>query len=137
MSVKPTKELFVYLGEDDNVYAGDMEGDRFQLGTGESSAGPAGPQGPPGDPGPAGPAGPKGDQGYKGDKGDTGAQGPVGPEGPQGPPGPSAAEAASMVFTDGTNTFSLGISSDGDLVLTETAGPNAGKSVNLSYGKWA
>lgn len=37
----------------------------------------------------------------------------------------------------GTAVNSLTINADGDLILTQTTGPNAGKSVNLSYGKWA
>jgi hypothetical protein len=42
---------------------------------------------------------------------------------------------AGKVFS---NAFcQLTINSDGDLILTQSQGPNAGKSVNLTYGKWS
>jgi hypothetical protein len=44
--------------------------------------------------------------------------------------------AASTLIASGASC-TLNINSDGDLIITQTAGPNAGKSVNLTYGKWA
>jgi hypothetical protein len=53
----------------------------------------------------------------------------------------------SVAFTvsiDGTTFAKSGgpactvnINADGDLIVTQKGGPNAGKSVNLTYGKWA
>jgi hypothetical protein len=41
---------------------------------------------------------------------------------------------AATIFASGSD--SLTINADGDLIFTQTQGPNAGKSVNLTYGKW-
>jgi hypothetical protein len=40
-------------------------------------------------------------------------------------------------FDDGTNAIALSMNVNGDLVVSQSAGPNAGKSVNLTYGLWA
>ena len=41
---------------------------------------------------------------------------------------------AATVFASAN--VSLTVNADGDLVFTQAVGPNAGKSVNLTYGKW-
>jgi len=40
-------------------------------------------------------------------------------------------------ITDATVNIALRVTAGGDLVATEISGPNAGKSVNLTSGKWA
>jgi len=50
---------------------------------------------------------------------------------------PPVAANPVMSFSDGTNTVTLSMNTSGDLVASQSAGPNAGKSVNLTFGKWA
>jgi hypothetical protein len=40
-------------------------------------------------------------------------------------------------FNDGTNAIALSMDAGGDLIVSQSAGPNAGKQVNLTYGHWA
>jgi IPT/TIG domain len=44
---------------------------------------------------------------------------------------------AAGTFTTADASCTLKINEYGDLIATQTQGPNAGKSVNLTYGKWA
>jgi hypothetical protein len=46
--------------------------------------------------------------------------------------------ATQTTFTLGASgpTCALDINADGDLIITQSVGPNAGKSVNLTYAKW-
>jgi hypothetical protein len=49
----------------------------------------------------------------------------------------SGAGGASRLFSNSGAQVELSLNPDGDLIVTQTAGPNAGKSVNLTYGRWA
>jgi hypothetical protein len=101
-----------FIGQDGNLYAFENQTSQtFIVGEPESAGPPAGPPGPQGAPGPAGP------------KGDT------------GPAGPSGA-TLDMVSPDTASTVTLALVDGGDVVATQITGPNAGKSVNLTYGKW-
>lgn len=106
-----------YIGSDGCLYARELQtGGRFRIAdlSSDSAAGPAGPEGPQGEPGPAGEQGPQGEP---------------------GPAGPSGA-TLDMVSPDGASTVTLALINDGDMVATQVTGPNAGKTVNLTYGKW-
>ena len=69
--------------------------------------------------------------------------------------GPGSAGTYTLVVTDGgqqsnsvafvvspagtifvSDSVSLKVNADEDLIFTQSKGPNAGKSVNLTYGKW-
>ena len=121
-------QLTWYIGSDGCLYARELQtGGRFQLKdiTAGEATGPAGPQG---EPGPAG---------ADGQDGQDGARGPVGLPGPEGPPGdPGIASSLEMTSPDTLSTVTLTLIDDGDIVATQNTGPNAGKSVNLTYGKW-
>lgn len=43
---------------------------------------------------------------------------------------------ASIVLANADNQVTLSIGPDGDLWVTQQTGPNAGKQVDLTYGKW-
>lgn len=45
-------------------------------------------------------------------------------------------DPAAVSFAAAGASCTLDINADGDLIITQTQGPNAGKSVNLTYGKW-
>jgi IPT/TIG domain len=44
--------------------------------------------------------------------------------------------AAVRVFSTQNAVDNLAIDANGDLIITQQTGPNAGKTVNLTYGKW-
>jgi hypothetical protein len=48
-----------------------------------------------------------------------------------------AVNPVAAIFSADGVSCTLGINRDGDLIITQTQGPNAGKSVNLTYGKWS
>lgn len=151
-----------FIGTDGNLYAWENQtAQTFIVGEPESVGPPAGPPGPPGpagpegEPGPVGPQGDPGPTGPKGATGDEGLEGPEGPAGPAGTPGAIATDApsdgtpysrqdAGWVAASAASTLS---SSDGeavaltlvngDIVVNQSKGPNAGKSCNLTYGKWS
>ena len=150
-----------FIGQDGKLYAFEYQTAKtFIVGEPETAdvappAGPPGPQGDQGPRGPVGPQGPQGDPGPTGPKGTTGDEGSEGPEGPEGPPGvpgaistdapsdgtPYARQDAGWVPAAVTTLKSPDASvllslADGDLIATQKHGPNAGKSVNLTYGKW-
>jgi hypothetical protein len=108
-------DLMVYRAEDDNIWAvNPADGHAHQL-TGAGSEAPV-----------AGPPGPQGEQGPPGPQGDPGAQGP-----PGDPP-----SSLDMVSPDALSTVTLTLVNGGDIVASQSTGPNAGKTVNLTYGKW-
>jgi Collagen triple helix repeat (20 copies) len=139
-------QLTWYIGSDGCLYAHELQtGGRFQLKdiTAGEAAGPAGPQG---EPGPEGPPGPRGPAGQDGADGATGPAGAPGADGAITTDAPSdgtpyvrqdAAWApnvlTSMQASDASVLLSL---VNGDIIATQKNGPNAGKSVNLTYGKW-
>lgn len=49
----------------------------------------------------------------------------------------TAVQKTGVILSDGTNTIDLNMNSNGDLIVTQSAGPNAGKSINLTYGRWS
>jgi hypothetical protein len=150
-------QLSWYIGSDGCLYARELQtGGRFRIAdlSSDSAAGPAGPEGPQGEPGPAGEQGPQGEPGATGPKGD---QGDPGTAGAPGAPGVITADApsdgtpyarqdagwveatappVSMKSPDSASQISLQVVNGGDLVVSQSSGPNAGKSVNLTYGKW-
>lgn len=139
-------QLSWFIGSDGALYVHELQtGGRFRLVsvTEEGSAGPPGPQGPPGDPGPRGPVGPAGADGAPGPAGADGADGVITTDAPSdGTPyvRQDAAWVASGAITMGSpdsgNSVMLTLA-NGDIVATQKHGPNAGKSVNLTYGKWS
>lgn len=52
-------------------------------------------------------------------------------------PSPAAFYPSLLVFTDEQGDITQITCNNGDLIVTAISGPNAGKSVNLTYGKWA
>ena len=42
----------------------------------------------------------------------------------------------SVKLTESSAACTLDINADGDVIITQQSGPNAGKSVNLTYAKW-
>lgn len=141
-----------FIGNDGKLYGWENQtAQTFIIGEPETAdvtppAGPPGPQGEPGpqgDPGPRGPAGADGAPGAEGPPGPAGADGIVADDAPSdGTPyarqdagwvPTTAAVGFTTETTDASVLFSL---ADGDIVVTQKHGPNAGKSVNLTYGKW-
>jgi hypothetical protein len=51
--------------------------------------------------------------------------------------GPSTQLVSELAAPDGSGSVRLDCVTGGDLVATSISGPNAGKSVNLTYGRWA
>jgi hypothetical protein len=51
--------------------------------------------------------------------------------------GATLVESGSLTSSDGSVKVTLSLSESGDIIATATAGPNSGKSVNLSAGAWA
>jgi hypothetical protein len=49
---------------------------------------------------------------------------------------PTEAASLAMISPDGQSAVTLTLVNGGDVVATQQSGPNAGKSVNLTYGKW-
>jgi len=108
-NVTAIKDLFVYLGSDGNPYAVSQP----DLGVYPLSApGAAGVEEAPLD----GEAYVRQNAAWTPDKGTPGR---------------------ALVLSDGINQITLSIGPYGDLWVTQEAGPNAGKSANLTYGKWA
>jgi hypothetical protein len=69
----------------------------------------------------------------------TGGIGPAGPQGIQGvpgPQGPAGPQGDPLILNNSGSQVHLAINATGDLIVTQIAGPNAGKSVNLTYGHW-
>jgi hypothetical protein len=141
-----------FIGQDGKLYAFEYQtAQTFIVGEPET-ADVAPPQGPPG---------PQGEQGPQGDPGPAGQDGAPGPAGKDGAPGadgaistdaPSdgtpyarqdadwvaaTAPPVSMKSPDSSSAVSLSLVNGGDLVISQSSGPNAGKSVNLTYGKWS
>lgn len=56
---------------------------------------------------------------------------------PASPPSSAAFYPSVLVFTDEQGDVTQLQCDNGDLIATAITGPNAGKSVNLTYGKWA
>lgn len=52
-------------------------------------------------------------------------------------PGGSVVESGTLTSPDGQAKVTLSLSDSGDIIATATAGPNSGKSVNISAGAWA
>jgi hypothetical protein len=48
----------------------------------------------------------------------------------------AGAPISSIILANAGNQITLEINPDGDLLVTQQTGPNAGQTVNLTYGKW-
>lgn len=47
------------------------------------------------------------------------------------------ADTTILTSPDGSCKVSVALNNYGDIIVSQSAGPNAGKAANISYGKWA